>query len=107
MPPRHRPILGAGLMLCALAMLPGMDAIAKHLSATLPTVEVTWGRFLFYAVVIGPIAVAKFGRRAVRPAMPRLQILRGLLFAGSAYAFFSRSRKCRWPTRWRCSSSIR
>jgi drug/metabolite transporter (DMT)-like permease len=75
-------------MLCALAMLPGMDAIAKHLSATLPTVEVTWGRFLFYALVIGPIAVAKFGRRAVRPAMPGLQILRGLLFAGSAYAFF-------------------
>lgn len=88
MPPRHRPIFGAGLMLCALAMLPGMDAIAKHLSATLPTVEVTWGRFLFYAVLIGPIAVAKFGRGAVRPAMPGLQILRGLLFAGSAYAFF-------------------
>jgi drug/metabolite transporter (DMT)-like permease len=69
-------------------MLPGMDAIAKLLSATLPTVEVTWGRFLFYALVIGPIAVAKFGRRAVRPARPGLQILRGLLFAGSAYAFF-------------------
>jgi drug/metabolite transporter (DMT)-like permease len=75
-------------MLCALAMLPGMDAIAKHLSQTLPTVEVTWGRFLFYALVIGPVAFAKFGHRAVRPAMPRLQILRGLLFAGSAYAFF-------------------
>jgi drug/metabolite transporter (DMT)-like permease len=75
-------------MLCALAMLPGMDAIAKHLSATLPTVEVTWGRFLFYAIIIGPIAFAKFGRRAIRPARPALQILRGLLFAGSAYAFF-------------------
>jgi drug/metabolite transporter (DMT)-like permease len=85
---KNRPILGAGLMLCALAMLPGMDAIAKHLSATLPTIEVTWGRFLFYALVIGPIAVAKFGRRAVMPARPGLQVLRGLLFAGSAYAFF-------------------
>jgi drug/metabolite transporter (DMT)-like permease len=85
---QHRPILGAALMLCALAMLPGMDAIAKKLSETLPTVEVTWGRFLFYALVIGPIAFAKFGRRAVRPARPGLQILRGLLFAGSAYAFF-------------------
>lgn len=85
---KNRPILGAGLMLCALAMLPGMDAIAKHLSATLPTVEVTWGRFLFYALVIGPIAVAKFGRRAVMPARPGLQVLRGLMFAGSAYAFF-------------------
>jgi drug/metabolite transporter (DMT)-like permease len=54
----------------------------------LPTVEVAWGRFLFYALVIGPIAVARFGRRAVRPTRPGLQILRGLLFAGSAYAFF-------------------
>jgi drug/metabolite transporter (DMT)-like permease len=88
LPTRHRPIVGASLMLLALAMLPGMDAIAKHLSQTLPTVEVAWGRFLFYALVIGPIAVAKFGRRAVRPAMPGLQIFRGLLFAGSAYAFF-------------------
>jgi drug/metabolite transporter (DMT)-like permease len=75
-------------MLCALAMLPGMDAIAKLLSETLPTIEVTWGRFLFYAVVAGPLAVAKYGRRAVRPARPGLQVLRGLLFAGSAYAFF-------------------
>lgn len=86
--PRHRPILGMSLMLCALAMLPGMDAIAKHLSATLPTVEVTWGRFLFYAIVIAPIAFGTFGRRALKPARPGLQILRGLLFAGSAYAFF-------------------
>ncbi len=75
-------------MLCALAMLPFMDALAKLLSATLPTIEVAWGRFLFYALVVGPIAFAKFGRRAVRPARPLLQILRGLLFAGSAYAFF-------------------
>jgi drug/metabolite transporter (DMT)-like permease len=86
--PQHRPILGAGLMLCALAMLPGMDAIAKHLSGHLPTVEVTWGRFLFYGIAIAPLAFAKFGMRAIRPARPGLQILRGLLFAGSAYAFF-------------------
>jgi drug/metabolite transporter (DMT)-like permease len=86
--PRHRPILGATLMLCALALLPAMDAIAKYLSQTLPTVEVTWGRFLFYGMVMAPLAFAKFGRRAIKPARPWLQILRGLLFASSAYAFF-------------------
>lgn len=86
--PRHRPVLGAGLMLCALAMLPGMDAIAKHLSGHLPTVEVAWGRFLFYGLAIAPLAFAKFGGQAVRPSRPGLQLLRGLLFAGSAYAFF-------------------
>jgi drug/metabolite transporter (DMT)-like permease len=76
------------LMLCALAMLPGMDAIAKHLSARLPTIEVAWGRFLFYGIAMAPLAFARFGRRAIRPARPGLQLLRGLLFAGSAYAFF-------------------
>src|SRR5690242_9489917 len=85
---QHRPILGAAVMLCALAMLPAMDAVAKHLSASLPTIEVTWGRFLFYVIAIGPLAFGKFGWRAVRPAKPLLQIVRGLLFAGSAYAFF-------------------
>jgi len=85
---QHRPILGAALMLCALAMLPGMDAIAKHLSATLPTTEVTWGRFLFYLIAIAPLAFGKFGWRAIRPARPSLQVVRGILFAGSAYAFF-------------------
>jgi drug/metabolite transporter (DMT)-like permease len=85
---QHRPILGAALMLCALAMLPAMDAIAKHLSGHLPTVEVAWGRFLFYGVAIGPLAFANFGWRAIKPARPGLQLVRGLLFAGSAYAFF-------------------
>ena len=75
-------------MLSALAMLPAMDAIAKHLSQHLPTVEVTWGRFLFYLVAIAPLAFGKFGWRALKPAKPGLQIFRGVLFAGSAFAFF-------------------
>jgi drug/metabolite transporter (DMT)-like permease len=75
-------------MLCALAMLPGMDAVAKHLSQSMPTTEVTWGRFLFYLIAIGPVALSTYGVRAFRPRRPGLQIVRGLLFATSAYAFF-------------------
>ncbi len=51
-----RPVLGALIMLSGLAMLPGMDAVAKHLSGHLPTVEVAWARFLFYVVAIAPVA---------------------------------------------------
>jgi drug/metabolite transporter (DMT)-like permease len=69
-------------------MLPGMDAIAKHLSGHLPTVEVVWARFLFYVIAIAPMALSKYGAAALRPQRPFLQIVRGLLFAGSAYAFF-------------------
>ena len=85
---RPRPMLGAATMLCALAMLPGMDAVAKHLSGHLPTVEVVWARFLFYVVAIAPVALAKYGAATFRPARPGLQVVRGLLFATSAYAFF-------------------
>jgi drug/metabolite transporter (DMT)-like permease len=86
--PHQKPVLGALTMLAALAMLPGMDAIAKHLSSHLPTVEVVWARFLFYVVAIAPMALSKYGTAALRPQRPILQIVRGLLFAGSAYAFF-------------------
>jgi drug/metabolite transporter (DMT)-like permease len=83
-----RPLLGALTMLSGLAMLPGMDAIAKHLSGHLPTVEVVWARFLFYVIAIAPVALSRYGIGAFRPARPRLQIMRGLLFAASAYCFF-------------------
>jgi drug/metabolite transporter (DMT)-like permease len=83
-----RPVLGALTMLAGLSMLPGMDAVAKHLSGHLPTVEVVWARFLFYVVAIAPVALAKYGSGAFRPTRPGLQVLRGLLFASSAYAFF-------------------
>jgi drug/metabolite transporter (DMT)-like permease len=75
-------------MLCGLSMLPAMDAVAKYLSGHLPTVEVVWARFLFYGIAIAPLALARYGAATFRPARPGLQIVRGLLFAGSAYAFF-------------------
>jgi len=87
---QHRPLLGALIMLAGLAMLPGMDAIAKYLAQHehLPTVEIVWARFLFYVVAIAPFALARYGRGVLRPSRPGLQLLRGLLFAGSAFAFF-------------------
>ena len=83
-----RPVLGALTMLSGLAMLPGMDAVAKHLSGHLPTVEVVWARFLFYVVAIAPLALSRYGSAALRPSRPSLQVVRGLLFAASAYCFF-------------------
>ena len=63
--PQHRPILGMGFMLCALAMLPGMDAIAKHLSATLPTVEVTWGRLADHVILTPGVVTEEMVNAAV------------------------------------------
>jgi drug/metabolite transporter (DMT)-like permease len=89
-PTATRPILGAAVMLCALAMLPGMDAIAKYLAQHqgFSPLQVVWSRFLFYLLAIAPFAFARFGRAALRPQRPGLQLLRGVLFASSAFAFF-------------------
>jgi len=76
-------------MIAALLVLPAMDAIAKLLSDHLPTLEIVWGRFLFYALAIVPLALWKHRRAALRPAHMRLQLLRGALLALSALMFFS------------------
>jgi drug/metabolite transporter (DMT)-like permease len=87
---RNRPVLGALIMLCALAMLPGMDAIAKHLAQHdgISPVEITWARFLFYALAIAPFALARHGIAALKSNRPWLQVLRGVLFSTSAFSFF-------------------
>ena len=42
----HRPLLGIATLVGALAILPGMDAIAKHLSGHLPVLEIAWASWL-------------------------------------------------------------
>lgn len=84
----HRPVMGALAMLSAFAILPGMDAIAKHLSGHLPVLEIVWARFVFYLLAIAPVAFWHYRGRAFRPSRPGLQLVRGVLLAGSAYAFF-------------------
>lgn len=85
----HRPLLGIATLVGALAILPGMDAIAKHLSGHLPVLEIAWARFLIYALFMLPLALRRHGRRLLRPARPVLQLLRGGLMAFSALMFFS------------------
>jgi len=66
-----------------------MDAIAKLLSHRLPTLEIVWARFLFYALAVVPFAIRRHGRAALRPSHVKLQLLRGALLALSALTFFS------------------
>src|SRR5262249_11830683 len=82
----HHPLLGAATMLLALAMLPGMDAIAKHLAQDehLPPLEITWGRFVFYLLAMAPLGLGLHGTGVFRPKRPLLQVTRGVLFGVSA-----------------------
>ncbi|HVO04213.1 MAG TPA: DMT family transporter [Candidatus Cybelea sp.] len=88
--PRFRPVLGAVTMLAGLAMLPGMDAIAKYLAMGrhLPPLEITWARFVFYLVAMAPFGLYAQGPAVFKPRRPGLQLVRGVLFAASAFTFF-------------------
>jgi drug/metabolite transporter (DMT)-like permease len=79
---------GILLLLGALAILPFMDAIAKHLSATFPLLEITWARFGFHFLVLVPILLARHRPTQLWPQRPALQILRGGLLMASTFCFF-------------------
>jgi drug/metabolite transporter (DMT)-like permease len=83
-----RTLLGVATLIAGLLVLPVMDAIAKLLSGHLPTLEVAWGRFLFYSVALVPLAWLNHGSSILRPARPRLQLIRGALLALSGLMFF-------------------
>ena len=75
-------------MIAGLSILPAMDAMAKHLSGHLPVLEITWGRYLFYALSLVPFALLRLKGAVLRPARPGLQVLRAALMAVSAFSFF-------------------
>ena len=45
------------LMATAVLMLPVMDAVAKLVSATIPSTQVAWTRFAFQIVLMAPFVV--------------------------------------------------
>jgi len=83
-----RPLLGVAVLVAGIAILPAMDAIAKHLADHLPVLEIAWARFLFYTVALLPFALRQYKGALWRPARPGLQFLRGSLMAFSALSFF-------------------
>ncbi len=78
--------IGMALMIVAMLIVPGIDAIAKYLSATVSAGEVTWSRFLFQVLFLAPIAF--FGARPMLPSDLALHALRGALIAATTLLFF-------------------
>lgn len=75
------------LMVAAMLMLPGIDAIAKWLSGSVSAGQVSWSRFFFQALFTLPFALR------VDLAVPAREIgvhaLRGSLIATATVLFFS------------------
>ena len=77
---------GMGLMTVAMLMVPGIDAIAKVLSATLAPGQVAWGRFVFQTVVLLPVMILL--RARIATMQPGIHAARGLLLAGAILLLF-------------------
>lgn len=75
------------LMLVAMLILPGIDAIAKWLSGAISSGQIAWSRFLFQTLLMLPLFLRTRGTILTR-SLP-LHALRGALIALATLLFFS------------------
>lgn len=77
------------LILAAMTLVPMMDGIAKYLSSSYPVTQIVWARYFFHLLALLPIVWWRYGRRALVPRRPVLQVIRGGLLLGSTVLFFA------------------
>ena len=82
-------LAGILLMLAAMTVVPLMDGVAKHLSATYSVVQVVWARYFFHLVILLPVVLWRHGVDALVLRRPALQIARGGFLLGSTIFFFA------------------
>ena len=75
------------LMIVAMLMLPGIDAIAKWLSGAVSPGQITWSRFFFQVIFMSPLLLLTRGPWWT-PALP-LHAARGALIALATLCFFT------------------
>ena len=81
-------VKGIVALVVATLFFAGQDAITKHLTETLPVVQIICVRFAFFALFALVYAARTIGvRKAMQSQMPRTQILRGLLIVGEISLF--------------------
>ena len=75
------------MMIAAMLVLPGIDAIAKWLSGTISSGQVTWSRFFFQIILMSPFLLKTKGAWFT-PAL-WLHAARGAMIAFATLFFFS------------------
>ncbi len=86
---QERPGAGIGLVLLSTLFLACSDVAAKHLSASLPALQIAWMRYAAFTVIMAAALGATRGAPPLRSRRPGLQVLRGLGMVGSAILFIS------------------
>ena len=88
--PHPRTLTGVVLMLAAMAVLPGIDVIAKLLGqAGMPVAQIVWARMLFGALMALPFALRHQGARGLWPDRPAFHMLRAAMLMLATFCFFS------------------
>ena len=84
-----RPFRGIAMILASTVFLGASDVTAKYLSATLPSIEIAWIRFLVFALIMSPAMVPGSPLYALRSQRSGLQVMRGVALLGSSLFFIS------------------
>ena len=84
-----RPFKGIALVLASTIFLGASDVTAKYLSATLPSIEIAWIRFLVFALIMTPAMMPGSPLFALQTNRLGLHLMRGLAILGSSLFFIS------------------
>jgi drug/metabolite transporter (DMT)-like permease len=84
-----RPFRGIALILASTVFLGASDVTAKYLSATLPSIEIAWVRFMVFALIMVPAMLPGSPLYALRTERPGLQLMRGVALVSSSVFFIS------------------
>jgi len=75
------------MMIVAMLALPGIDAIAKWLSGSVSSGQVTWSRFFFQIIIMSPLLLRTSGPWFTKALL--LHAARGAMIAFATLFFFS------------------
>jgi hypothetical protein len=56
---KSNPLIGMGLMMLAMVLVPVLDLFAKLLSVDYAVIQVTWARFVFHGLWLLPLLAWK------------------------------------------------
>ena len=84
-----RPFKGIALILASTVFLGCSDVTAKYLAASLPSIEITWIRFLTFALIMTPAMIPGSPLFALTTRRRGLHFMRGATLLGSSLFFIS------------------
>src|SRR5262249_46883003 len=83
------PFKGIALILASTVFLGLSDVTAKYLSSSLPPIEITWIRFLVFALIMTPAMIPGSPLYALKTNRRRLHFMRGATVLGSSLFFIT------------------